>query len=55
MIHISVVLDADQHARLADLSRQTRVPLAVYLREGLDMVLNRSLLPEKEQNDADTT
>jgi len=55
MVHISVVLEADQHARLQALSEYTRVPFAVYLREGLDMVLNRSLLPSEEDINAEAT
>ncbi len=32
-------LDPSQKAALKDLSKRTRVPMAVYLREGVDMLL----------------
>ena len=37
----SIYLDIEQVERLKKLSAQTRVPQAVYVREGLDFVLNR--------------
>jgi len=37
----SIYLDIEQVERLKKLSAQTKVPQAVYIREGLDFVLNR--------------
>jgi len=37
----SIYLDIEQVERLKELSAQTRVPQAVYIREGIDFVLNR--------------
>lgn len=39
----SIYLDIEQVERLKRLSAQTRVPQAVYIREGIDLVLNRHL------------
>ena len=39
----SIYLDIEQIERLKKLSAQTRVPQAVYIREGIDFVLNRHL------------
>ena len=37
----SIYMDIEQIERLKELSAQTRVPQAVYIREGMDFVLNR--------------
>ncbi len=37
----SVYLDVDQVERLKKLSEKTRVPQAVYIREGLDLVMSK--------------
>lgn len=37
----SVYLDSEQVERLKNLSAITRVPQAVYIREGLDLVMDR--------------
>jgi len=37
----SIYLDIEQIERLKKLSAQTKVPQAVYVREGIDFVLNR--------------
>jgi predicted DNA-binding protein len=37
----SVYLDSDQVERLKNLSTITRVPQAVYIREGLDLVMDK--------------
>jgi len=37
----SIYLDIEQVERLKKLSAQTKVPQAVYVREGMDLVLNR--------------
>ena len=37
----SVYLDSEQVERLKRLSGKTRVPQAVYIREGLDLVMNK--------------
>lgn len=37
----SIYLDIEQVERLKKLSAQTRVPQAVYIREGIDLVLKR--------------
>jgi len=37
----SIYLDIEQVERIKELSAQTRVPQAVYIREGIDLVLNR--------------
>ena len=37
----SVYLDIEQVERLKKLSEKTRVPQAVYIREGLDLVMNK--------------
>jgi hypothetical protein len=39
MEHVPLALDAEAMARLRLLSEATRVPMAVYVREGIDMVL----------------
>ena len=39
----SIYLDIEQIERLKKLSAQTRVPQALYIREGIDFVLNRHL------------
>ena len=39
----SIYLDIEQVERLKKLSAQTKVPQAVYVREGIDLVLNRNL------------
>ena len=39
----SIYLDIEQVERLKELSAQTRVPQAVYIREGVDFVLNKHL------------
>ncbi len=39
----SIYLDIEQVERIKELSAQTRVPQAVYIREGIDLVLNRYL------------
>ncbi len=39
----SLYLDIEQVERLKELSAQTRVPQAVYIREGVDFVLNKHL------------
>ena len=39
---ISVYIDEKQIERLARLSAKTRVPKAVYIRDGLDFILNKS-------------
>jgi predicted DNA-binding protein len=38
--HQTYSLDAEQHARLERLSKITRVPAAVFVREGIDMVID---------------
>ena len=38
---VSVYVEPEQAATLRELSRRTRVPQQVYLREGLDLVLQR--------------
>ncbi len=37
----SIYLDIEQVERIKALSAQTKVPQAVYIREGIDLVLNR--------------
>ncbi len=37
----SIYMDIEQIERLKELSAQTRVPQAVYIREGIDFVLNK--------------
>ena len=37
----SIYLDIEQVEKLKELSTKTRVPQAVYVREGIDFVLNR--------------
>jgi hypothetical protein len=39
----TIYLDVEQIERLRKLSAQTKVPQAVYIREGIDLVLNRHL------------
>jgi hypothetical protein len=41
MEHVPLALDAEAMARLRLLSEATRVPMAVYVREGIDMVLEK--------------
>jgi predicted DNA-binding protein len=38
---ISVYVEPEQKAALDKLSKQTRVPTAIYLREGVDLVLKK--------------
>ena len=38
---VSVYVEPEQAAALRELSRRTRVPQQVYMREGVDMVLHR--------------
>ncbi len=38
---VSVYLDPEQKTALDKLSKTTRVPVAAYLREGVDLVLSR--------------
>lgn len=37
----TIYLTPEQEERLKDLSQATRVPMAVYIREGIDLVLDR--------------
>ena len=39
----SIYLDIEQVERIKELSAQTGVPQAVYIREGIDLMLNRYL------------
>ena len=44
----SLFLDKDQIRRLKNLSEKTRVPQAVYIREGIELVLNKyNMRPKK--------
>jgi predicted DNA-binding protein len=43
-ISIMIYPDPEPHARLVALSQATRVPLAVFVREGIDLVLEREEL-----------
>ncbi len=45
----SIYLDIEQIERLKKLSAQARVPQAVYIREGIDFVLNRQLKKNKKE------
>ena len=38
---VSVFLDVEQIARLAKLSAKTRVPKSVYIRDGIDFMLDK--------------
>lgn len=38
-IKVAIYLDPEQKAALETLSKQTRVPWATYVRDGIDMVL----------------
>lgn len=49
MVQLPVRLEPEQYARLRALSERTRVPVAVYIREGIDLVVNRGILPEREK------
>lgn len=40
----SVYVDVDQYQRLQELSKLTRIPQAVFIREGIDEVLTRYLV-----------
>jgi hypothetical protein len=42
-------LDIEQIERLKKLSAQTRVPQAVYIREGIDFVLNKHSKKNKKE------
>lgn len=45
----SIYLDIEQVERIKELSAQTRVPQAVYIREGIDLVLNRYFKKTKKK------
>jgi hypothetical protein len=40
-IQLALYLDPEQHGRLKALSKETRVAAQIYLREGLDYVLDK--------------
>ena len=46
-ISTTIYITETQDQQLKELSRRTKVPVAVYIREGIDMVLahNRHVLP----------
>lgn len=46
-ITTTIYITIEQERRLKELSRRTKVPVAVYIREGIDLVLerNENLLP----------
>ena len=46
----SIYLDIEQIERLKELSAQTRVPQAVYIREGIDFVLKKHLKKRKKKS-----
>jgi len=48
----SIYLDIEQAEKIKKLSKDTRIPQAVYVREGLDLVLQK--YEEKENNSATT-
>ena len=53
MEQTGIYLHADQHERLRELSDKTRVPVAVYVREGVDLMLAKykSVIDEKGESD----
>jgi predicted DNA-binding protein len=51
MIKRTFALDEDQSERLRVLSARTRVPASIYIREGIDRVLD---LAEKQQRSIDS-
>lgn len=46
-ISTTVYITEEQEQKLKELSRRTKVPVAVYIREGIDMVIERygTILP----------
>jgi len=46
-IIVSVPVDPEQFSKLQSLSKRTRIPKTVYIREGIDLVLREQF--EKEQ------
>lgn len=46
-ISTTIYITSEQDERLKELSRRTKVPVAVFIREGIDIVLNkhRGVLP----------
>jgi predicted DNA-binding protein len=46
-ISTTVYITEDQDQKLKELSRRTKVPVSVYIREGIDLILERyhSVLP----------
>lgn len=46
-ISITTYITQEQDQRLKELSKRTKVPVSVYIREGIDMVLERykNMLP----------
>jgi predicted DNA-binding protein len=50
MVKVAFTAEEEQFERLKALSKKTRVPAAVYLREGLERVLQ---LAEKQQRSAE--
>jgi predicted DNA-binding protein len=47
MVKLGVVLDGEHHEKLSALSRELRVPVSVLLREAIDRVVDRSILPHQ--------
>ena len=47
----SVYLDAAQRRRLVDLSEKTKVPKSVYIRQGIDMVLDYHEIVERRHRE----
>lgn len=41
MTNFAITIQPDRYEKLKKLSEETRVPMAVYVREGIDMLLRR--------------
>jgi hypothetical protein len=41
-VMFTIYVEPDQHAALAALTEQTRVPMAVYVRDGIDGILQKA-------------
>lgn len=54
-VSTTLYLDPDQYAALKALAKRTRVPVAVYVREAVDHVLDRYGTPEDENPSPDPT
>lgn len=53
-VSTTVYIEPDQDQRLRDLHERTKVPIAVFIREGIEMVLAKYGMPAKDDDEEDT-